>query len=127
MPLITLANLIDGQLQPPVDGRYLDIPEPATGSVFARCPASGKVDVATAVEAARRAAPGWAATPAAERARHIQRLSDLLEARLEDFVAADSRDNGKPLALARKVDIPRAVANLRYFAAAIQAWDGQSH
>src|SRR5690625_1826029 len=127
MPLITLANLIDGQLQPPADGHYLDIPEPATGTVFARCPASGKADVAAAVEAAKRAAPGWAATPTAERARLINRLSDLLEARLEDFVRAESRDSGKPLALARKVDIPRAVSNLRYFAAAVTTWDSQSH
>ncbi|HET7267387.1 MAG TPA: aldehyde dehydrogenase [Oleiagrimonas sp.] len=127
MPLITLANLIDGRLQPPADDRYLDIPEPATGSVFARCPASGQADVVAAVDAAKRAAPGWAATPAGERAQCIQRLSDLLEARLDDFVSAESRDSGKPLSLARKVDIPRAVANLRYFAAAITTWDGASH
>ncbi|HET7300344.1 MAG TPA: aldehyde dehydrogenase [Oleiagrimonas sp.] len=127
MSELTLANLVNGRLQPPADDRYLDIPEPATGKVFARCPASTAADVEAAVAAAKTAAPGWAATPAPERARWINKLADLLEARLEDFVAAESRDSGKPLALARKVDIPRAVANLRYFAAAIGTWDSESH
>ncbi|HET7664107.1 MAG TPA: aldehyde dehydrogenase family protein, partial [Rhodanobacteraceae bacterium] len=127
MSELILANLIDGRLQPPADGRYLDIPEPATGQAFARCPASTATDVEAAVAAAKVAAPGWAATPASERARLIGRLADLLETRLEDFVAAESRDNGKPLTLARKVDIPRAVANLRYFAAAVGTWDSESH
>ncbi|HEX7339483.1 MAG TPA: aldehyde dehydrogenase [Rhodanobacteraceae bacterium] len=127
MPDLTLANLVDGSLQPPRGGRYLDVFEPATGKVFAHCPASAADDVDAAVTAAQGAAQGWARTPVAERARHLNRLADLLAARLDAFVAAESRDNGKPLALARRVDIPRAVANLRYFAAAIGTWDSQSH
>jgi aminomuconate-semialdehyde/2-hydroxymuconate-6-semialdehyde dehydrogenase len=127
MPILTLANLIDGRLQPPGGDAWLDVYEPATGQVFARCPDSTGGDVDAAVRAAQAAASGWAATPADERARRINRLADLLEAQLEIFATAESRDSGKPVALARRVDIPRAVANLRFFAAAITQWPGESH
>ena len=127
MPNLRLANLIDGRLQAPRDSRWLDVFEPATGQVFAQCPDSSAADVADAVAAAQRAAPGWSAMPAEQRARLLHRLADLVEARLEDFVALESRDSGKPLSLARNLDIPRAVSNLRYFAAAIVPWSSESH
>lgn len=122
-----LANLIDGRLQAPANGRYLDVFEPATGEVFAHCPDGDAADVEAAAQAAQRAAPGWAAMPIEQRAHLLQRLAGLLEAQLEEFVALESRDSGKPLALARRVDIPRAVSNLRYFAAAVTTWGSQSH
>jgi aminomuconate-semialdehyde/2-hydroxymuconate-6-semialdehyde dehydrogenase len=127
MALLTLANLIDGRLQAPANGRYLDVFEPATGAVFARCPDSDDADVEAAVRAAQAAAPGWAALPAAERARHLQRLANAVEARLDELAAAESRDSGKPVALARRVDIPRAVANLRFFAEAVTQWHSEAH
>jgi aminomuconate-semialdehyde/2-hydroxymuconate-6-semialdehyde dehydrogenase len=127
MPNLRLANLIDGRLQAPRDSRWLDVFEPATGQVFAQCPDSSADDVADAVAAAQRAAPGWSATPTEQRARLLHRLADLIEVRLEEFVALESRDSGKPLSLARNLDIPRAVSNLRYFAAAIVPWSSESH
>jgi aminomuconate-semialdehyde/2-hydroxymuconate-6-semialdehyde dehydrogenase len=127
MPSTRLANLIDGRLQAPLDNRWLDIHEPATGSVFAQCPDSTAADVDAAVQAAHKAAPGWAATPSDERARLLHRLADLIEARLDEFAALESRDSGKPVALAKRLDIPRAVSNLRFFAAAVIAWDSESH
>ncbi len=127
MPNPRLANLIDGRLQAPHDDHWLDVFEPATGQVFAHCPDSSAVDVADAVAAAQRAAPDWAATPAEQRARLLHRLADLIETRLEEFAALESRDSGKPLSLARNLDIPRAVSNLRYFAAAIVPWSSESH
>jgi aminomuconate-semialdehyde/2-hydroxymuconate-6-semialdehyde dehydrogenase len=127
MPSTRLANLIDGRLQAPLDNRWLDIHEPATGAVFAHCPDSTATDVDAAVKAAQRAAPGWSSTPPEERARLLHRLADLIEARLDEFAALESRDSGKPVALARRLDIPRAVSNLRFFAAAIIGWDSESH
>jgi aminomuconate-semialdehyde/2-hydroxymuconate-6-semialdehyde dehydrogenase len=125
--MIEIGNLIDGEVRAPASGRYLDVFEPATGKVFARCPASNADDVDAAVRAAASAAPAWAATPPVERARLIDRLADLVEARLEDFARAESRDNGKTVALARQLDIPRAIANLRFFADAITQWSSESH
>jgi aminomuconate-semialdehyde/2-hydroxymuconate-6-semialdehyde dehydrogenase len=122
-----LANLIDGRLEAPRANRWLDVFEPATGTVFAQCPDSDASDVDAAVAAARRAAPAWAATSADVRSHLLYRLADLVEARIEEFAALESRDSGKPLALARSLDIPRAVSNLRYFAAAVVSWSSQSH
>lgn len=123
----TLANLIDGRAQAPCAGRYLDVFEPAVGAVFARCPDSDASDVDAAVAAARTAAAGWAATAPERRAQHLNRLADLVERELDTLAELESRNSGKPVALARSLDIPRAVANLRFFAAAITQWAGESH
>ncbi|NCT68239.1 MAG: aldehyde dehydrogenase [Rhodanobacteraceae bacterium] len=125
--LPTLANLIDGAAVAPRSGVWLDVHEPATGAVFARCPASDARDVDAAVAAAQRAAPGWAATPAETRARLLHRLADLVERELDALARLESRDSGKPVALAHSLDIPRAVANLRFFASAITQWASEAH
>ena len=114
-----LSNHIDGRSTEPIDGSYLDDTDPATGAVHALVPASESADVELAVAAARRAFPAWSATPAAERSRILVRLADALESQMDEFVRAESIDSGKPVALARRLDIPRAVANLRFFATAI--------
>ena len=119
--------MIDGRIVPPVLDRWLDVFEPATGKVFARCPASTKNDVEAAVEAAQRAAPAWAETAPDERSRLMLRLADLLEHELDSLAELESRDNGKPVAVARRIDIPRAVSNLRFFAAAITQWSSEAH
>lgn len=127
MPTLRLANLINGRQQAPRHETWLDVHEPASGTVFAQCPDSADTDVADAVAAACRAAADWAATPIEQRALLLQKLANLIEARLEEFAALESRDSGKPLALARRLDIPRAISNLRYFAAAIIGWGSESH
>jgi aminomuconate-semialdehyde/2-hydroxymuconate-6-semialdehyde dehydrogenase len=124
---LRLANLIDGTLAPPRNGRYLDVYEPATGAVFAECPDSDASDVDAAIAAAKRAAPAWAAMPADERARLLGRLADLVERDLDALAALESRDAGKTVKLARSLDIPRAVSNLRFFAAAITQWPSEAH
>jgi aminomuconate-semialdehyde/2-hydroxymuconate-6-semialdehyde dehydrogenase len=127
MTITTITNLIGGQHRAPAQGRYLDVFEPATGKLHALCPASTGADIDAAVAAAQAAAPAWAATPLEQRAAILQRWADRLEDQLEWFAAAESQDSGKPLQLARSLDIPRAVANLRFFAAAITQWSSQSH
>ncbi len=127
MSPVRLANLIDGQLCAPQHATWLDVAEPAIGATFAQCPDSDADDVAAAVAAAHRAAASWASTPAEQRAQVLQRLADLLEARVDEFAALESRDTGKPLRLARQLDIPRAISNLRFFAAAITTWGSEAH
>jgi aminomuconate-semialdehyde/2-hydroxymuconate-6-semialdehyde dehydrogenase len=124
---ITLANYIDGRLCAPRGGRYLDVYEPATGQRYADCPDSDAADIEAAVAAAQRAFPAWSATPASQRALLLSRIADQLEARLDEFAAAESRDSGKPVALARGMDIPRAVSNLRFFAAASTQFASEAH
>ncbi|MEZ6243222.1 MAG: aldehyde dehydrogenase [Phycisphaerales bacterium] len=115
----TLTNLINGHQVAPQSGVYLDTIEPATGTVHAHVPDSGAADIDAAVTAAKDAFPGWSDTPPAERCRLILRLADLIERDLERLARAESIDSGKPIALARAVDIPRAATNFRFFATAI--------
>ncbi|MBL7963533.1 MAG: aldehyde dehydrogenase [Flavobacteriales bacterium] len=122
-----ILNLIGGTLRPARSGQWLDDHEPATGRVYARIADSDEQDVQDAVEAARVALPTWSSMPREERSRIMLRLADLIEADLEVFARAESRDNGKPVQLARKVDIPRAVANFRFFATAILHEHSEAH
>ena len=124
---IRLSHLIDGEARGAAGGAVIEVFEPATGRAYAQCPDGTAADVDAAVAAAQRAFPAWSALPAAERAAWIDRLADALEENLDEFAAAESRDVGKPLALARSLDIPRAVSNLRFFAAAATQFASESH
>jgi aminomuconate-semialdehyde/2-hydroxymuconate-6-semialdehyde dehydrogenase len=125
--MLECANLINGRLMPAQSGRRLESVEPATGQVWARVPDSNATDVDAAVQAARSAFPAWAATPATERSRLLLRLADLIDRDLDKLAQAEARDTGKPITLARTVDIPRSAANLRFFATAILHSASESH
>ena len=123
----TLANYIDGQLTPAASGGWLEDFEPATGQAYARIPDSHKTDINNAVAAAQHAFADWSATSAAERGAWLYKLAALVERDLEKLARAESLDSGKPIALARSLEIPRAVANLRFFAAAASQFASESH
>jgi len=125
--LKTLDNRIGGAWTPAADARTVEVVEPATGRPFAAIPRSGAADVDAAVAAASDAAPGWAATPIAERADLCDAIADGIAARLDALAALESRDTGKPIQLARSVDIPRAVANFRFFAGAARHLESGFH
>lgn len=93
--------------------------EPATGELLARIPRGNAADVEAAVAAAWDAAPGWGALPAAERSAWLLRLADGIAARFDELATLEARDTGKPITLARNMDIPRAIHNFRFFAGAI--------
>jgi aminomuconate-semialdehyde/2-hydroxymuconate-6-semialdehyde dehydrogenase len=118
---------IDGKAREPAGGRWLEVFEPGSGRAYAEVARGDAADVDAAVDAAVRAAPGWAALPASERAAWLERLAAAIEARLDDFAHAEARDGGKPLKLARDVEIPRAVSNLRFFAHAATQFGSESH
>ncbi|MBE0644473.1 MAG: aldehyde dehydrogenase [Bacteroidetes bacterium] len=125
--MLYIQNYIDGVLSEALTGTWLAVHEPATGNVYAQAPASAGADVDAAVDAAKRAFPAWCATEAEERSRLLRRVADMIEERLEEFAQAESRDNGKPVWLARMVDIPRAAKNFRFFATAILHTSSEAH
>jgi len=125
--LRTIANYIGGEPVGPRGGDYLDKIDPATGTIVARVPSSGEADVAEAVAAAEGAFPAWSMMPAAERSRLLVRIADGIEARLEEFARLESIDTGKPIGLARAMDIPRAAANFRFFGTAILHTSTETH
>ncbi len=125
--MLILHNYLNGRLVPPQSGRYLDNVDPATGQVYGQVPDSGPKDVAAAVAAAEAALPAWQALPAEERGRFLVRIADRIDANLERLAQAESQDNGKPLALARVMDIPRAASNFHFFGTAAEHFASEAH
>lgn len=122
-----LNNFIDGAFVPPANGAYFDDIAPATGERIARIPDSERTDVDAAARAAKRAFPGWSRTTGEERSRTLLKIADLIEQNLDALARLESEDNGKPVALAKRMDIPRAVANFRFFATAILHQSSEAH
>jgi len=117
--MLRALNFIGGQHRPPLSNAFLPDYEPATGAIHAEVADSDGRDVEQAVTAAQAAFPGWSRTPASERSRLLLAIADRIDQYLEELAALESADTGKPLRLARALDIPRAAANFRYFATAI--------
>lgn len=109
-----LKNYINGELVEPVSKKYLDNYEPATGEVYSFIPDSDERDVQSAFDSAKNAFETWSKTSLENRMLILMKVADGIEKRMDEFVAAESKDNGKPQKLARAVDIPRAVSNFRF-------------
>ena len=122
-----LQNFIDGKYCDPIGGQYIDNYEPASGKVYSLIPNSDAQDVELAVKAAEKAYPVWSKMSIDERSAIMVKLSQGIEARMDEFVQAESRDNGKPVTLAAHVDIPRAVSNFHFFGTAILHFASESH
>jgi aminomuconate-semialdehyde/2-hydroxymuconate-6-semialdehyde dehydrogenase len=122
-----IQNFIGGSFQPTRSGNYIDNINPATGEWIGDIPDSNETDVADAVNAAKKIFPEWSATPVEKRFRILNRIADLIDQHLEELALGETTDNGKPLWLSRKVDIPRASANFRFFATAIVHFSSESH
>jgi aminomuconate-semialdehyde/2-hydroxymuconate-6-semialdehyde dehydrogenase len=122
-----IENYIGGELNGPESGEYFDNFEPATGDVYSQIPDSDERDVDLAADAAKAGFATWSTTPPEERFAVLMRLVGLIERDLEPLAAAESKDNGKPVSLARMVDIPRAAANFRFYATAAMHLANESH
>jgi len=111
-----LTNFINGKFMQPKTEKYLDVFEPATGQVYSKVPNSNSTDIDVAFQAANAAFPGWSELTVTDRSQYLHKISELLEHQLDDFANYESRDTGKPVTLEQSVDIPRAIANFRFFA-----------
>jgi len=114
----TIDNYIGGELVKPASLEYLENFDPAIGAVYSRIADSDDRDVHLAVESAKTAFSQWSCASAESRHDIMLRISHLIEENLDELAAAESIDNGKPLSLARSVDIPRAVSNFKFYATA---------
>ncbi len=116
-----LHNCIAGNFQPARSGATLDNRSSVTGGVLCTIPRSDETDVADAVDAARAARLGeWSTWSVSQRADLLEAVADVMESRLEEIAAVESRDTGKPFRLAATVDVPRAISNFRFFASAVR-------
>ncbi|HMC22724.1 MAG TPA: aldehyde dehydrogenase family protein, partial [Thermoanaerobaculia bacterium] len=122
-----LANFIDGKFASPKSGKYLDDINPASEEVIAAIPDSDREDVDDAVRASRLAFRDWSRAAAADRSKILLKLADLIEKNFDELARLESADNGKPISLARRLDIPRAIANFQFFATAILHQSSAAH
>ncbi|KAI4801909.1 hypothetical protein KUCAC02_019776 [Chaenocephalus aceratus] len=114
---LVLENFIGGKFVP--CRTHIDSYDPSVGEVYCRVPDSGAPEVEAAVAAAKEAFPGWSARSPEQRAQVLNKLADLLDANVEEFAQAESRDQGKTVTFARTVDIPRSAYNFRFFASSL--------
>ncbi len=121
-----LANYIDGELAAPASSLYIENYNPAEGKVYSFIPDSDNRDVENAAQAARRAFKNWSEMSADKRCA-ILRVADLIDRDLDQLAVAESVDNGKPVKLAKSLDIPRASANIRFYAQAAIHLASEAH
>ena len=122
-----IKNYVNGELVEPVSEKYFDNFDPAIGEAYGIVPDSDERDVELAVAAAEAAFPAWVATPPDERSRIMFKIAELIKRDLAEFARAECIDNGKPLTLAKTVDIPRAIKNFEFFASAIHGFASEAH
>ena len=122
-----ILNYINGELIEANSKNWIDNYDPSIGKVYSVIPDSDDVDVENAQAAAQAAFPSWSTTSINERSKIIQKIATLIEHKIDDLAFAESEDNGKPLSLAKTVDIPRAASNMSFFSTAILHDSSQSH
>ena len=122
-----ILNYINGEFKAPKNNEWLDNYNPSNGTVYSLIPNSSSDDVEEAYQAAANAFPEWSNTTLDYRSKILSKIATLIEVNLERFAEAEAQDNGKPLSLAKTVDIPRASSNFQFFANAITQFSSESH
>lgn len=125
--MINILNYIDGALLEAKSGKWLPVINPANCEEYALLPDSNEEDVVMAIHAAKNAFPEWSRLSVNERSAYLIKIADRIEDKLDELALAESIDNGKPLKLAKSVDIPRASSNFRFFGNAITQFSSESH
>ncbi len=120
-----LGQFIDGE-HVLGSGPWVEVTNPADGSVVATLGEATTADVDTAVAAARAAFPAWAAASPGERSAVLLALADRIEARAEEYARVESAQSGKPIKLTAEFDVPGSIDNVRFFAGAARMLSGMA-
>ncbi|MFD4999526.1 aldehyde dehydrogenase family protein [Streptomyces buecherae] len=117
---------IAGEWTAAADGAEFTTLDPATGSVIGTCAEAAETDVDAAVGAARQALadPAWARLPAAERAKLLWRVAELIDRDATRLAELETRDQGQPLEVARTVSVAGAAEHFRYYAGWVTKIEG---
>lgn len=118
-------NFVGGEWVEAVEGETMEVLNPATGEVIAEVPKGSEKDVERAVEAAKKALPGWLEKTPKDRMELLLKLADVIEEHAEELVRLESLNVGKPLSVARE-EIPFWTDNLRFFAGAARNLEGKA-
>src|SRR6185369_6955254 len=122
-----ILNYINGKLVEPYLGKFFDNYNPSEGKVYSLVSDSETEDVNQAVKAASQAFPSWSVLPTEERMKILLRVADLIDRDVDKLALAESIDNGKTTKLARSLDIPRASANIRFYATSAMHFATDAH
>jgi len=125
--MLEIKNFINGKYQAAAGGSTIPDFDPSKGEIYATIADSDEADVDIAVQAAKKVQKEWASTSVDTRFRILNKIAVIITDRLEQLAQAESLDNGKPLWLARQVDIPRAASNFEFFATAIKHFSSESY
>ena len=125
--MVTIQNYINGRFQDAVSKTTLELVNPSLGEVYGTLSDSNSYDVSEAIQAAQAAFPAWKILSFEHRFDYLLKLANGIAERMQEFVEAESRDNGKPQWLAAQSDIPRAISNLKFFASAQMNFPSESH
>ncbi|CAM1362604.1 2-hydroxymuconic semialdehyde dehydrogenase [Tenacibaculum soleae] len=124
---MNIKNYINGEFVNPINGDYIDNYNPSIGEVYGQIPNSSKEDVELAYNAAKSAFKQWSNTTLDQRSKILSKISELIKEKLSFLAEAESKDNGKPISLAKQIDIPRAASNFQFFANAITQFSSEAH
>ncbi|SEA42022.1 aldehyde dehydrogenase [Psychroflexus halocasei] len=122
-----ILHFINGEFKASISKQWLDNYNPAEGKVYSKIADADEQDVELAYKAAKKAFPNWSKTTIDKRSEILLKIADLIDENFEKLAKAESIDNGKPLSLAKAVDIPRAAANFRFYAKAITQFSGKAY
>lgn len=122
-----ILHFINGAFRASQSNQWIDNYNPAEGKIYSRIADANHKDVALAYQAADKAFPAWSETPIERRSKILLKIADLIDENFEALAKAESIDNGKPVSLAKAVDIPRAAANFRFYAKAITQFSGNAY
>ena len=117
-------NFIGGEMVRPKKGQYFENKSPVTGRPFCEVARSTAEDVELALDAAHGAKRAWGKTAAAERARVLLKIADVMEQNLEALAVSETWDNGKPIRETLAADVPLAIDHFRYFAGCLRSEEG---
>lgn len=125
--MIEILNYINGEFKPSSNNETLNNINPSNGKIYSTLPKSDALDVVYAVQSSKKAFERWKELTAHERSNWLNKIADGIEENFDAFAEAESEDNGKPIWLARSLDIPRAIENFRFFASRILNFESKSY
>lgn len=120
------TNIINGKSVPAMTGKVVEIFNPSTGQIYATAPESSIEDVNAAMKAAADAFVLWKETTPSERQRALLRIADAMEERIDEIVAIECENTGKPIGITRSDELPPTIDHIRFFAGAARNLEGKS-
>ena len=124
---MNIKNYINGEYVNPVSDSWIDNYNPSNGEIYGQIPNSINEDIENGYKAAKNAFLSWSETSLDERSKIMSKIAQLITEKLPELAAAEAKDNGKPLHVAKSIDIPRAAANFQFFANAITQFASEAH